>query len=273
MSDLLERVNAFRAAFARRQAAEIVELPGAFAVRDPDFSLSYEHNQLIVAATDTDPAALPGLAARGLGPHTHHQIMVLDEALGERATPVLAAVGYERAVELTLARRTYGCELPEPAAHPVELADLRAAVFRQQLEWYPDENLAGQLTERRAARLRGAGEVLFLATRTPQGEIAAWVDLYLDREAGLAQLEDLVTAAPHRGRGHGDALLATGLALAGAAGIPQLFLIADATDWPRTWYARRGFAELGRNHSFSATDSSAAERADADGVGASGFQE
>ena len=266
MSDLLERVNAFRAAFARRQAAEIVELPGAFAVRDPDFSLSHEHNQLIVAAADTNPAALPWLAARGLGPHAHHQIMVLDEALGERASPVLAAVGYERAVELILARRTDGCELPELAALPVELADLRTAVFRQQLEWYPDENLARQLTERRAARLRGAGEVLFLATRTPEGEIAAWVDLYLDRDAGLAQLEDLVTAAPQRGRGHGDVLLATGLALAAAAGIPQLFLIADATDWPRTWYARRGFAELGRNHSFSAMVSSAVELADADGV-------
>jgi len=76
--------------------------------------------------------------------------------------------------------------------------------------------------------------------------LAVWVDLYLDRDAGLAQLEDLVTAAPQRGLGHGDALLATGLALAAAAGIPQLFLIADATDWPRT---------------------SAAKLADADGIG------
>ena len=57
---------------------------------------------------------------------------------------------------------------------------------------------------------------------SPSARIFAWT-----------WLEDLVTAAPQRGRGHGDALLATGLALA-AAGIPQLFLIADATDWPRT---------------------------------------
>lgn len=250
VSDLPERVTAFRAAFARRQAAELVELSGAFAVRDPGFSRSQEHNQLIVEASDADPAALPGLAVQGLGPRRQYRITVLDEAFGTRATPVLAAAGYERDTELVMARETAGCALPARAAHPVELAELRAAVFRQQQEWTPDEDLAQQLTERRTARLRGADTVLFLAARAPDGQIAAWADLYLDRTTGLAQLEDLVTATPHRGQGHGDTLLATGLALAAAAGIPQLFLLADANDWPRAWYARRGFTRLGHSHSF-----------------------
>ncbi|WP_141720809.1 hypothetical protein [Streptomyces sp. Ncost-T10-10d] len=171
MSDLLERVTPFRAAFARRQASETVELPGAFVVRDPDFSRSQEHNQLIVHASDADPAALPELAAQGLGPRRQHRITVLDEVLGERATPVLAAADYDRDTELILARETAGCALPEPAAHPAELAELRAAVFRQQLDWGLDEDLARQLTERRTARLRGAEKVSFLATRAPDGEI------------------------------------------------------------------------------------------------------
>lgn len=250
MSDLPARVTAFRAAFARRQAAETVELPGAFAVRDPGFARSQEHNQLLVESPDADPAALPGLAERGLGPRRQYRITVLDEALGERATPVLAAAGYDRDTERVLARDTAGCALPAPAAHPVEPSKLRAAALRQQLAWTPDEDLARQLTDRRTVRLRGAETVLFLAARTPDGEIAAWADLYLDRTAGLAQLEELVTAEQHRGRGHGDTLLATALALAATAGIPQLFLLADETDWPRHWYTRRGFTELGRNHSF-----------------------
>lgn len=58
MSDLLERVTAFRAAFARRQASETVELPGAFAVRDPDFFHSQEHNQLIVHVASTSARGL-----------------------------------------------------------------------------------------------------------------------------------------------------------------------------------------------------------------------
>lgn len=250
MSDLLENVNAFRASFARRQATEIIELPGAFAVRDPQFSRSEEHNQLFVEAPDIPSGALPGLASQGLAPRQQYLITVLNEALGERATPALTAAGYDRDTELILARETVNCPMPETAARPVELTELRSAVFRQQLEWDPDEDLARQLTDRRTARLRGAENVLLLATRTPDGEIAAWADLYLDRAAGVAQLEDLVTATAHRKQGHGDTLLATGLALASAAGIPHLFLIADMDDWPRDWYTRRGFTELGRNYTF-----------------------
>lgn len=250
MSDLLERVVAFRAAFARRQAAEVVEFSGAFAVRDAEFPLSQEHNQLIVGAAEVDAGALAGFALRGLGARGQYRITVLDGVLGERVAPVLAAEGYERDTEVVLARTTAGCVLPERAAQAVELAEMREALFRQQMEWSPNEELARQLTDRRRARLRGAETVLFLAARTPEGEVAACADLYLDSRTGLAQVEDLVTATAHRGQGHGDALLGTGLALAADAGIPQLFLIADGNDWPREWYGRRGFAEIGRSHSF-----------------------
>ncbi|MER7669970.1 GNAT family N-acetyltransferase [Kitasatospora sp. NPDC096128] len=253
MSDLLERVAAFHAAFARRQAAEVVELPefpGVFAVRNPDFVLSHEHNQLIVTGPGTDPAALPGLAARWLGQRRQYAISVLDEAWGERAAPVLAGAGYERSAVVVMARDTAGCALPEPAALPSEFAELREAVLRHQAEWFEDEELRRQLTDRRPARLRGAERVHFLAARTADGEIAGCVDLYLEPAAGLAQLEDLVTAVPHRGAGHGDTLLASGLALAAAAGIPRLFLLAEAEGRPREWYARRGFVEIGRSLSF-----------------------
>ncbi|MBD0690654.1 GNAT family N-acetyltransferase [Streptomyces sp. CBMA123] len=253
MSDLLARVSAFRAAFARRQAAELLELPefpGVFAVRDAEHVLSHEHNQLIVTGPGTDPAELPGLAERWLGQRRQYAITVLDQECGERAAPVLAEAGYEDGAAVVLARETAGCALPEPAARPTEFAELREAVLRQQSEWHEGEELIRQLTDRRPTRLRGAERVHFLAARAADGEIAAWVDLYLEPAAGLAQVEDLVTAAAHRGAGHGDTLLASGLALAAAAGIPQLFLLADAADWPREWYARRGFTEIGRSHSF-----------------------
>lgn len=253
MPDLLERVSAFRASFARRDAGEIVELPeypGVFAVRNADYVLSHEHNQLIVTGPGTDPAALPGLAARWLGKRRQYAITVLDEEWGERATPVLAEAGYERGTAVVMVRDTAGCELPEPAALPTEFADLREAVLRQQSEWYEGEELIRQLTDRRPTRLRGAEQVHFLAARSADGGVAAWVDLYLEPAAGLAQVEDLVTAAPHRRAGHGDTLLGSGLALAAAAGIPQLFLLADADGWPREWYARRGFTGIGRSHSF-----------------------
>ncbi|MFE4972285.1 N-acetyltransferase [Kitasatospora sp. NPDC056651] len=253
MPDLLARVTAFRAAFARRQAAELVEaadFPGVFAVRDAEFVRSEEHNQLIVEGPGTDPAELPRLAARWLGRRRRYRVTVLDQELGERAAPVLAAAGWQRESVLVMARSTEGCVRPEPAALPMESSELREAVLRQQREWSGDEELVRQLTDRRAARLRGAEQVHFLAARTPADEVAAWSDLYLEPAFGLAQLEELVTGTPHRGAGHGDTLLATGLALTAEAGLPELFLLADAADWPREWYGRRGFTEIGRGRAF-----------------------
>jgi N-acetylglutamate synthase-like GNAT family acetyltransferase len=255
MSDLLARVSAFRAAFLRHQAAETVEFAGAFAVRHPGFPRSQEHNQLVVDAPGADPESLVAFAEQGVGDRRDHRIQVLDETVGERAAPVLAAAGFGRAAELVMVRETAGCVRPDPAARPVRVDELREAELAQLLRWWPDQELARQLHERRAARLHGAAaegraEVLFLAVREPDGEVAAWVDLYLDRAAGLAELTDLVTAEPYRGRGHGDTLVATGLALAAEAGIPRLFLAADDEDWPKAWYARRGFRPIGHSYAF-----------------------
>ena len=109
-----------------------------------------------------------------------------------------------------------------------------------------------QLADRRSARLRGAGQVRFLAARDENGTIASWADLYLDPAAKIAQIEDVMTAEPHTRRGYADTVLAT--ALREAAGCDLVFLLADAGDWPRTWYARRGFAAIGRSHVFTRTE-------------------
>ena len=60
-----------------------------------------------------------------------------------------------------------------------------------------------------------------------------------------------MTDPAHRGRGHGDPLVARALALAGAAGCDIVVLEAFADDWPWHWYARRGFADLGLSWSVT----------------------
>ena len=66
-------------------------------------------------------------------------------------------------------------------------------------------------------------------------------------DGATAGLDGVGTSSAHRGRGHGDALVAEALALAGAAGCDVLGLDASVDDWPRRWYARRGFAETTRS--------------------------
>jgi ribosomal protein S18 acetylase RimI-like enzyme len=76
------------------------------------------------------------------------------------------------------------------------------------------------------------------------GELAATCLIKID--GGTAVVDSVETAPEHRGRGHGHALLAEALALAGEAGCDLVTLEADAADWPRYWYARLGFTEVGR---------------------------
>jgi hypothetical protein len=164
---------------------------------------------------------------------------------------VLTAAGYEHEAELVM---TYsGAGIGAGSAEEVALAELLPAVTRQLRVWMPNasQDVVRQLAERRTARSRGAADVRFIAARAADGTIASWADLYLDGDQRIAQIEDLVTADAHTRRGHADAVLTTALWLAARSCDLFFFLIADAEDWPHTWYARRGFTPIGRSHVFT----------------------
>ena len=70
-------------------------------------------------------------------------------------------------------------------------------------------------------------------------------------DGGTAALDSVMTDPDHRGRGHGDALVTRALELAARSRCDLVVLEADADDWPRQWYGRRGFAEVGSTWSVS----------------------
>ncbi|MEU8249077.1 hypothetical protein [Nonomuraea sp. NPDC048916] len=248
----LQRIAAFRASFARRQAAAVTEIPGGVAVLDQEYAASHEHNQLVFEGP-TAPSDLPALADTALGHLRHRRITVLDDAAGTFCAPALTAAGYAHEAELVM---TYSGAAPVPGAlaQTVALADLRPALIRQLRIWMPqaEDAVVHQLADRRTARLRGAEQVRFLAVRDENGAVGAWADVYLDAAQGIAQIEDVVTADTHVRRGYADTILVTALQHASAYGL--VFLLADPDDWPRTWYARRGFSPIGRSHVFTRTE-------------------
>jgi GNAT superfamily N-acetyltransferase len=75
------------------------------------------------------------------------------------------------------------------------------------------------------------------------GEVVASAQLRVD--GATAAVDSVLTDPVARGRGHADAVLARALSLAAAAGCDLVVLEAEAADWPRHWYARRGFEALG----------------------------
>jgi hypothetical protein len=245
-----DRATAFLAAFARRQAAESKDFDGGFAVRDPAYARSHDHNQVVVTGTP-DPAALLAHADALLDGLGHRRITVLSEAHGEACAGPLTAAGYAHGAEVVMIHQG---PRPEPvrAAEELTPAALHGPLARQTRVWMPheDEETVRHIAERRAVRLRGADEVAFLGVREAgerAGEAVSWGDLY--RTGPVAQFEDLVTADAHTRHGHADVVLAT--ALHRAADAELFFLLADPDDWPQHWYARRGFVPVGRVHVFT----------------------
>ncbi|WP_431913089.1 GNAT family N-acetyltransferase [Nonomuraea jabiensis] len=257
----LARAVGFQHAFARRRTPREVTVQGGFAVLDERYPGSHDDNKLIVGAGPGPVPRTPQEAREAaerllraadevLAEREHRLVCVDDDRLGTALAPAFLAAGYEHETNLIMAFR--GTTPPAPAAaerlSAAELLPVLRRDWRHTLPQAPDEVIDG-LARRVEGRLRGADAVSFWGVRAPDGEIAARADLY--EHGGVAQIESVFTGADHRGKGHARALMTALLARAAEAEL--IFLVADAADWPKDFYAKLGFEELGRTHAFLRT--------------------
>ncbi|MEU9163514.1 GNAT family N-acetyltransferase [Streptomyces sp. NPDC048424] len=249
----LQQINAFVSAFTRRQAARSVELPGGFAVYDDALAHSRANNQVVIdgPVDEIDPEALPALAEEALGHLPHRLVSVLDDEAGRACAEPLIRAGYTHSTYLVMLHTGPVPPVGGPAEE-VDLDALRIPLTRRWRGFLPtvEDEVLLHLVDRREVRRRGADAVHFIGARAADGEVASWADLYLDPATGTAQIEDLMTSEDHLRHGYADAVLGTALRLAADRGCDTRFLTADATDWPRHWYERRGFSVIGHSHGF-----------------------
>ncbi|NYI04873.1 GNAT family N-acetyltransferase [Allostreptomyces psammosilenae] len=257
----LARILEFEHRLALRSASTWLPCPGGFAVLSSRYPLSHFHNRLVVTATAGAPGAGEVIDAAdallGAAGHRHRQVSVVDGALADAWEPVFAAAGYLRQDELVMLRDP-GAPLPDAgAARAVPYRVLRDAVVAR---WRADlleatgreaVEAARQLADR-AELVHAACTVTHHAVLLPDGSPAAHCDLY--RDAGVAQVENVLTHHGHERRGHARAVighaLATALAGDGAPPADLVYLRADAADWPRHFYRRIGFRQIARGASF-----------------------
>jgi GNAT superfamily N-acetyltransferase len=131
--------------------------------------------------------------------------------------------------------------VPQSAVHALWHRSWREVLGRSE----PDlDRVVRQLVGREHRNDR-AVRVTDVAVRQGDDVVAA---AQLRVDGATASLESVVSDPSVRRRGHGDALLDRALDTARAAGCDLVVLDAAADDWPRHWYARRGFAAVGRTY-------------------------
>ncbi|MFH8840292.1 GNAT family N-acetyltransferase [Streptomyces sp. NPDC017868] len=239
----LPRIHRFLTGFHRRQAARTVEFPNAVAVLDDAYRHSRGNNH-VLAYGAVDPEALAGYADEAQSHLPYRFAYVLDETVAAACLAPMERAGFRHATTMIMAHTG---PVPEHGgAREVDFDELRGPVTASWPRFAPEappEHIR-DLVERRLARRRGADVVRFFAAYTPEGEVAAWVDLYMNPATGVAQVEDLVTAEAHLGRGYAGKVLDTALHEAASAGCTTRFLTADPTNWPHHWYRRKGFTPV-----------------------------
>jgi predicted GNAT family acetyltransferase len=75
------------------------------------------------------------------------------------------------------------------------------------------------------------------------GDLVATTDLCLRGWTG--EIDAVATLKSFRGKGYAAALMAAAVTAATDSGCSHVVLSALADDWPRAWYARLGFVEVG----------------------------
>jgi GNAT superfamily N-acetyltransferase len=129
--------------------------------------------------------------------------------------------------------------VPQSAVHP-----LWESSWRRELGGTVGDldEVVGQLLGREHRNDRVV-RVVDLAVREAGAVVAAG---QLRVDGATAAVDSVLTDPAARGCGYGDAVLGLALDLAAEAGCDLVVLDAAALDWPRNWYARRGFTEVGR---------------------------
>jgi ribosomal protein S18 acetylase RimI-like enzyme len=210
----------------------------------PDF---YDHNFLRVERPVGDATAreLAKEADELLAGFAHREIVVGDEADGERLAPGFADLGW-RTERLLYQIRRRRPDRPAPnAAREVGIDEMMP--FREET-WR-------RLFEAPAVPLAAFGRVLadrigarFFVAEV-DGVMAAGCELY--QHDGVAQIETVDTLEEYRGRGLARSVVLAATDAALAAGADLVLIVADDDDWPKHLYSKLGFDPAGRFWQFT----------------------
>ncbi|WP_347057560.1 GNAT family N-acetyltransferase [Blastococcus sp. HT6-30] len=245
--DALARALALCTSVPVRRAVGVGDVPGGVAVLDPGVPHSRDNNRLVL--TEPVDAAAVEAAAAEVGGIAGWPYLAALLAWPGAATVAATLAGSGWAVEeLVLMARSTDVPVPGSGAR-AEVVDQRELHDLWERSWRGGLASPGDRLEAAVAQLIGREElndrvvtVTDVVVRE-EGRVVAAGQLRVD--GATAAVESVLTDPAARGRGYADAVLARILELATDAGCDLVVLEAAGGDWPRHWYARHGFEEIG----------------------------
>ena len=248
----VEQIEAFQERFAKAQASEVIDLPWGYALLQSEFPTSHDHNRVVVtSAAEAEEIVSTVDAVLGDAGLTHRFLSLPDDASFVGISDQLVASGYELETIATMIFKGDPVRPPENKVKSVSPATLRSALLSEWKALLPEsaDSVHEQLADR--IRLYAQGAEVARLVVFDDLEIAAHVDLFIDRANGIAQIENLTTDANHRGHGYATSLIGEAHGRSEAAGSRLLFLAADLNDWPYSWYERLGYVDVAHTHYFT----------------------
>lgn len=238
--DAMGRFLALQLSLHTRRAAEVTDVPGGVAVTDRAFPSSYDDNRLVLsdpvdADTVVDTAARLGPGSGWIRPAATLRWPGAGDVAGE-----LAGRGWEAEEMLVMARP--GEPLPgAEAADVVPQQDVHPLWERSWRVQGLADDVVAQLVGREYRNDRALA-VTDVAVRDAGRVVASG---QLRRDGATALVDSVLTDPTARRHGHGAAVLARVVTMAAEKGCDLVVLEAREQDWPRHWYARRGFRVVG----------------------------
>ena len=232
------------------RAERVVRVRDGLAVAVFADSLPLVHDQnKAMAAIGLAPADLPRLVSavedvQGAAGLRHRKIAFDDEPDCAAFADWFAQRGWRHRPLRLMTHR--GPAPPARAVGPAVEVDSAALIpaayaFAAEEPWGRSlearrQVVAGDSLTKMVVDERGFG------VHAPSGDLVAYCRLYSRERVG--QIENVTTLAAHRRHGYSRALLS--LALRQSLQANDLtFLVAEGADWPRHFYARMGFVDVG----------------------------
>lgn len=243
----LERAIAFEEALRDKGVDQIVPFRWGDAVLTPSLPHVWDFNLLRVTKNGASAEELAAEAERiqGEAGIAHRRVAAKDESLVEG----FARLEWETSRFVFMAYRGNAARpAGRPEAREVSrevILPVREALVREA-PWADDEVAVRQVLEA-GARLGRSARPRHFAVQV-DGEAVSAADLYTD--GTTAQVEDVVTLAPHRNRGYASTVILCAVDEALVSGNDFVFLVADDEDWPKELYSRLGFEPIGRKWAF-----------------------